>query len=221
MYTIRFSVEQLFDRCIASSVAHAVYTFKNPFFSYSQSWYGNNFSFHYGTARGTISFNDDHTLAAGAIREEKSFRRSWYPGIRASQLFADAPQAVRMLAEEQALEFLHDSEGDFTGPMATTVFWSDGGQMIFPDNKEDFAQHGSAFVELLMSETDVFRGWIFEEFLEENEDIQAFEFFYKAHQNGEKKVRLPNSLRYLKKTEGTQEGRESLKEIGIEWGGLF
>ena len=44
--------EQLYNNCIYSSVAHAIFVLKAPLFNYTQSWDGINYNFNYGTTKG-------------------------------------------------------------------------------------------------------------------------------------------------------------------------
>ena len=39
--------EQLYNNCIYSSVAHAIFVLKAPLFNYTQSWDGINYNFNY------------------------------------------------------------------------------------------------------------------------------------------------------------------------------
>ena len=64
---LKMTFNELYERCIYSSAAHAVANLRFPFFSYEQSWDGNNFSFKPGS-EGTISFDFDTKIIAGALK---------------------------------------------------------------------------------------------------------------------------------------------------------
>ena len=84
--------EQLYNNCIYSSVAHAIFVLKAPLFNYTQSWDGINYNFNYGTTRGTITFDLSGQTVTGAARDDTSIRRKWYPVYKAISLFDQAPE---------------------------------------------------------------------------------------------------------------------------------
>lgn len=89
--------ETLYYNCIYSSIAHAISNLKDPFFSYTQSWDGNNYCFHDGSERGTISFDLSEHILSGAAREETSMRIKWYPNYKAISLYEGAPIKIKFV----------------------------------------------------------------------------------------------------------------------------
>ena len=106
--------EQLYNNCIYSSVAHAIFVLKAPLFNYTQSWDGINYNFNYGTTRGIITFDLSGQTVTGAARDDTSIRRKWYPVYKAISLFDQAPEKNRLLAHNETLEYLYDEEGGFS-----------------------------------------------------------------------------------------------------------
>ena len=121
--------EQLYNNCIYSSVAHAIFVLKAPLFNYTQSWDGINYNFNYGTTRGIITFDLSGQTVTGAARDDTSIRRKWYPVYKAISLFDQAPEKNRLLAHNETLEYLYDEEGGITQPMATIAFWNEGNEI--------------------------------------------------------------------------------------------
>ena len=106
---LHFTFEELYKRCIFASAAHAVANLKFPFFSYEQSWDGDNYSFKM-SSEGTISFDFSKKIIAGAGIDNESPRFMQYPEFQAIELFSDAPDRIRHLAEREALQYLRLTE---------------------------------------------------------------------------------------------------------------
>lgn len=64
---LQMTFNELYERCIYSSIAHAVANLRFPFFSYEQSWDGDNFSFK-PDSEGTISFDFEKNYCRGDNR---------------------------------------------------------------------------------------------------------------------------------------------------------
>ena len=146
MTKLHSTFQELYDNCVYSSIAHAISNIKYPFFAYTQSWDGINYSFHYGSSRGTIAFDLPNKVLVGAIRDEKSTRRTWYPKYKAIELFDEAPEIARHLADAEALQYLFDEIDWMTMPVATTAFWNEGDQIVCRDGPEDFILNGGEYI---------------------------------------------------------------------------
>ncbi len=212
---IDITPQNLYFNCIYASVAHAVYVFKNPFFAYEQSWDGNNYSFQYGTARGTISFDAEADLIAGAARDDSSPRLSGYPEMNAASLFDEAPLPVKKLAVSETLQYLYDTKGGQKKPMATVSFWSEDNKIVLSDTMNDFSQNGGAFLLILTDSFENEKNFFLNEYEFNNEEIELVEMIYKSFLDGNKKIKLNRDWKYLLKGKEYSEGHISLAEIGI------
>lgn len=217
MEKIDISFDTLYERCIYSSLAHAVYTFRDPFFAYEQSWDNLNYNFCFGSTRGTISFDKTHCVVAGAVREDISTRRQWYPSKQACELFASAPQDVFQLAKKETLEYLYDTIDDISCPVATAVMWHDGTQLFLSDEKQVFAKHGGNFVLLLSNPAfDLNQFWK-NQYTLTREELILIDEISKSINKDNRLVTLPSEYKtMLKASNGFNEGLESLMELGIK-----
>lgn len=209
------SFRMLYERCVFSSLAHAVYTFKEPFFSYEQSWDNQNYSFYVGTTRGTISFDQSKGIIAGAARDDKSKRRNWYPQKQAIELFAPAPEKVLKLAREEALEYLYDTVGEATCPVATVAMWHDGKNLFLSDEAPTFKQNGGEFILLLCDPSfDLVKFWK-EQYQLSDEELSMVAMFYDHVIKGAPLALPKASIKSMQLAAGWNEGLESLSELGI------
>lgn len=172
-------IAQLYDNCVYSSIAHALFVLKEPFFSASQSWDGMNYSFNdFCGTRGTISFDLAAGIAAGAARDDKSKRRSRYPQFKAIELFTNAPENVKQLAEKDALEYLYDEEDGVTQPMATVAFWSVGGEIVIDEDIEEFKANGGEYLFIISVGHDELRDYWQEQYELSEKELSAVDLIY-------------------------------------------
>lgn len=138
---------QLYENCVYSSIAHAIFVLREPFFSAEQSWDGINYCFNdFEGTRGTISFDLAAGIMAGAARDDKSERVNRYPRFKAIELFANAPENVKALAQRETLEYLYDEVNGSTQPTATIAFWSTGGEIVINEDIEEFRKNGGEYL---------------------------------------------------------------------------
>ena len=216
MDKIKISYRELYERCVLSSIAHAVYTFREPFFSYEQSWDKKNYSFCVGSTRGTISFDDTLGVAAGAVRDDKSERIKLYPQKNAYELFEAAPAAIIRLAKDEALEYLYDTIGEVTRPVATVALWNDGNDVILSDERSTFVGHGGEFILLLCDlSVDLGHYWR-EQYSLSDDELALVGMLTTAVLNGQTFTLPKNFKKMLKKSVGLKEGLEALDELGID-----
>ncbi len=197
-----------------SAVAHAINNLKEPDFAYEQSWDGDNYSYHFGSGRGTIAFDLKRNIVAGAHRAEDSERNSWYPGYDAMDLFTCDNQYVKQLATNETLEYLYDTRDGVTKPVATIAFWIDDNDLYLSDNGESFRLHGGEFLldVLLLEPEDIKQYWK-EQYHFGEEEAELVEYVYRCIV-----AYKPISKRQVKKLinrkqSGYKECLESLKEM--------
>lgn len=180
---------QLYDNCVYSSIAHAIFVLKEPFFSAEQSWDCMNYSFLYGSTRGTISFDLSGKILAGAARDDTSRRRSRYPQFKAIELFANASENVKRLAEKETLEYLYDEVNSSTQPTATIAFWSVGGEIVIDEDIEEFKANGGEYLFIISVGHDELRDYWQEQYDLSVEELSAVDLIYERFK-ARKEIRL-------------------------------
>lgn len=170
---------QLYDNCVYSSIAHALFVLKEPFFSASQSWDGMNYSFNdFSGTRGTISFDLSGNILAGAVRSDESEQCNLYPEFKAIELFANAPENVKLLAQKEALEYLYDEADGVTQPIATAAFWSVGGEIVIDEDIEEFKANGGEYLFTIGVSHEELRDYWRGEYDLNNEELAAVDLIY-------------------------------------------
>ena len=206
---------QLYDNCVYSSIAHAVFILKEPFFSAGQSWDGMNYCFNdFSGTRGTISFDPDGGIMAGAARDDNSERVRKYPSFKAIQLYENAPDNVRQLAQKEALEYLYDKRDGVTQPMATVAFWSVGGDIVIDEIIDSFKKNGGSYLLTIAVSYDELCSFWREEYNLSDEEVSAVELIYKHFANHEP-VKLEQIPIINQDREGYEDCITALEEIGI------
>lgn len=210
---------QLYENCVYSSIAHAIFVLREPFFSAEQSWDGINYCFNdFEGTRGTISFDLAAGIMAGAARDDKSERINSYPKFKAIELFANAPENVKSLAEKEALEYLYDEVGGSTQPTATVAFWSVGGEIVIDEDIEDFRKNGGEYLFAISVSHDKLRDYWQEQYEFSEEELSVVDFIFERF-----KTRKPISLdevpvikqKRIEAPNGYEECLTSLGELGI------
>lgn len=206
---------QLYDNCVYSSIAHAVFILREPFFTAGQSWDGMNYCFNdFSGTRGTISFDPDGGIMAGAARDDNSERVRKYPSFKAIQLFENAPDNVKELARKEALEYLYDERNGVTQPMATVAFWSVDGHIVIDEDVDSFKKNGGAYLLTIAVGYEELCSYWREEYDLSDEEVSAVELIYKCFANHEP-VNLEQFPIINQKCEGYEDCITALEEIGI------
>ena len=211
---LQVTFESLYDACLYSSLAHAVANAKNPLFAYAQSWDGINYSFHHGSSRGTITFDLSNKILAGAIRDEKSKRISWYPKFKAIELFNEAPDFAKVLASDEAFEYLLDEINGIIAPVITTAFWNEGDHIILCERKNDFSSNGGELIVNILVSMSELRAFWKEQYELTAQELELADDLFQWKKNGIKKINA--SKLTDPKGAGYNEFIESLTEIGFE-----
>lgn len=211
------TVDELFHNCLYSSIAHAVYTLKNPFFAYEQSWDSYNYSFHFGSSRGTIAFDLKRKIVAGAMRKEDSPRVFLYPDeMIAKDLFRQAPEEIIRLATNETLMYLYDTIGDFTGPVATTGFWLEKEKLFLCDSEAVFFQNGGEYIKVIFDNHKSLRTYWLEQYELSTREIDLVDEAFQLYLSGGNKLVLDRSYKSLTKQKGYEEMVKCFAEIGID-----
>lgn len=213
---IMVSFEQLYNNCIYSSVAHSIFILKAPFFAYTQSWDGINYSFNYGSTRGTITFDLSGHIMTGAARDDKSIRRKWYPVYKAISLFDQSPEKNKLLAENETLEYLYDEEGGIIQPMATIAFWNEGNEIYTNDDDMSFKTNGGEYILKIAESHNKLREYWREQYNLKYEELSAIDYIFNCLKDNQKIKKKDISI-INKKCNGHNECLESLSELGIHF----
>ena len=212
---LKMTFNELYERCIYSSTAHAVANLRFPFFSYEQSWDGNNFSFKPGS-EGTISFDFDTKIIAGALKEFESPRFRQYPEFQAVELFSDAPESVRRLADKDALQYMFEEIDGVVLPVATTAFWLDSeGLSIFDDSIDEFWENGGEFIRYLLGPFGELKEYLKDYSDLSTEETALIEYLFDMKMKGNLLITKKDLSGVDKKSEGYDEFMESLAELGF------
>ena len=181
---------QLYENCVYSSIAHAIFVLKAPFFSAEQSWDGMNYCFNnFEGTRGTISFDLTAGVMAGAARDDTSARRNRYPEFKATELFKNATDNVKRLAEKETLEYLYDEVNGSTQPTATIAFWSTGGEIGIDDDIKGFRNNGGEYLFTISVTYDKLREHWREQYELSEAELSAVDLIFERF-NSHKKITL-------------------------------
>lgn len=213
---MKISFNELYKRCVYSSIAHAVYTFREPFFAFEQSWDNKNFSFYINSTRGTISFDEGKQIVSAAARYESSNRIQLYPAKNAVDLFKGAPQDVVALAESEALQYLIDDVNGIQCPVATVAMWNKGNEITLSDSEDIFVEHGGDFIlKLCNLNFNLVDHWQ-QEYELTSIESDLINNIFTSFMSNQQIVLNKESKKMLKKSKGKKQGLESLGEIGIK-----
>lgn len=225
---LEYSPTQLYQNCLLKMCAHIAAIPKIPNISGEHSWDKINYSFHSsGTTDGTISFDVENNITVGALRCNTSKRILDYPAKRALDSFAEAGDAIRLLAENETLEYLlirfeqkksffGIQKPDFAVPVVTTVFWNEGDDIFSSDNQCDFRKNGGEYIdEICVSEDRLLKFLIDDYELTDDEIKFAKRLFALKGSNGKKIEREFFSTFLNSGSEGYDEFVEALLNFGV------
>jgi hypothetical protein len=215
--TLQISFDEMYDNCLYSSIANALSNAKYPFFAYTQSWDGMNYSFNYGSSRGTVTFSLSNKMIAGAARDDTSDRRNRYPAYQAVNLFDDAPNAIKTLAADEALQYLFDDINGQAMPVATTAFWNEGDRIVSCDSLDDFRDHGGEFILNIAGSKQELQQYLEEEYELSAEEIELADTLFELKKSGQTAISEHVIAVVDQNSEGYAEMLESLTEIGFEF----
>jgi len=209
------SFDTLFQNCIYSSIAHAVFVLDAPFFDYLQSWDGLNCSFIFHNTRGTISFYPEDQIVVGAARNEGSKRRSLYPNYDANELFSEAPEIVQEKARVDALEYLYDEAEGIVKPMATLGFWIENSIVYSKDDSEEFLNNGGEFFLIVSRSLMDVKDFCLEEYAFSDLEIDLVDYIYECYTEQKPMDNRRVASLVNESCSGYKQCVESLAEIGI------
>lgn len=211
---LNIDCNELYKKCIYSSIAHAICVLKTPFLSYEQSWDGYNYSYIIGSSRGIISFNLDENIFTGAVRNEKSERINWYPKFNAMNLYKGAPKKILRLAKNETIEYLYDVVKGRKKPVVTVAFWGVDNIIHLSDTESIFILNGGELVAEILDCRDLKAYW------KETYESDEYEFkviwqLYNLLENKKMYIELKDFPVINKSCEGYEECLESLSELGF------
>jgi len=216
-HKLEYPAKRLTSGCLYSSVAHAVANLKFPFFSYDQSWNGENYSFQFDRSRGTVTFDKENDLIVAAFRDDTSSRLLDYPEYKAAWLFSEADERVRKIAESETLEYLYYAFGKVSMPAATTAMWSEGDAMYSPDDDAAFIVNGGEFIGIICAPPEELAEHWIEQYEFTEDELAAVDYLYKSKCDGVARLALKDiPLAIDKGSDGYAEFLTSLSELSME-----
>lgn len=221
IYKFPLTKQQLWQGCMLATIAHAIMVAHYPELSSEHSWDGLNYSVQDSEgARGTITFSDSYYL--GAFRDDNSKRLSKKDGlVEYTAYFSGAPQGIKQLAEEEALQYLLVKVDGTVNPLITTAFWGNEKESISRDKYDDFVHNGGFLIK--------------KQLMDWNNGMESWREYYDMTQQQcdllkiiyTKKITQSNKIIKLNKyeigmiqtadDEGLDESRTSFGEIGVMW----
>lgn len=213
---IAISFDDLYKNCIYSSIAHAVFVLKEPYFSYTQSWDEYNYSFNYGSTRGTLSFYFDQHIVVGAARNEQSIRRNLYPNFDASELFEKASDFVRLMAVKDPLEYLYDEIDEVVKPVASIGFWLEESDLHTQDEAKEFIDNGGEYIFVISKRFSELKSFWTDEYQLSQSELDLVDYIYSCFIS-HASIKAKDVKKIInKKCIGYNECIDSLKEINID-----
>lgn len=212
---IQFKIQDLYKGCMLAAIAHAIMTACYPEGANEHSWDEMNYSVQDSAGtRGTITFCDNYCV--GAFRDD-----SIRPIEDIEEYFKYAPDTLKNLAKEEALQYLLDDVNGKTAPSITTAFWAMNDEFFSIDEFDEFMEKGGFLLENhIMSLDDAIEAW--KEYYDMTEEqCNLLKKLY------DKKIKYPSQKLVLTKEEmeainsndeeGMEESEISFNEIGIYW----
>lgn len=229
---LHISFDMIYERCLYSSIAHAVGNLRFPFLSYEQSWDNMNYGFRHGAFNyGTITFDLPNRVIVGAFRDEKSERMHWYPGYDAMSLFDEAPEHIKFLAKSEALQYqllghYYKYKWKFFGkgkyeptivvPVVTTALWGEGDNIYSCDSLDDFLIYGGEYISDITAPFQELQVYWQEYYDFVEEEMKLVSHLFEMKKSNKMKL-APDATEHLEKEDGGyEEFVISLVEIGFE-----
>ena len=141
--------------CVLATLAHAIFTARSPELANEQSWDGPNYNLQDSQgAIGTVTFDDRATV--GAFFDAHSARNPLSSDVHYehSTLLAEMPAGVKSLADRETLQYLLQEYEGTKVPLITSVFWSDGDELVAPEPWQDAFANGAHLIQTQLRPTD-------------------------------------------------------------------
>jgi hypothetical protein len=207
----------LYNGCVFAAIVNAITIPRFPDLAFEHSWDGRNYSVQDGMgSRGTVSFSDIGYV--GVFFDEHS-KRSPYRKVSSysvDSFFVGAPDALRNLAENEALQYVIDELNGIDQPVITAVFWSDGNNNIieYAVTWDDLVTDGGHLIERqLLPIDEAIARWRLDKDMTSTEIALAHSIYASriGESTGILALDLPTSTT-LSRLTGTTENLESIKE---------
>jgi hypothetical protein len=155
-FNLGASATQLWNGCILTTIAHAIFTAHHPELANEQSWDGINYNIQDSEgALGTVTFSPKGTI--GAFFDAHSPRNPFSSGEQGYDLsarIAEMPPELKVIAEEETLQYLlQDYNGQETS-LITAVFWSEDGNLVAAEPANEVFSNGAHLIQTQLKETD-------------------------------------------------------------------
>jgi len=228
-HQLKYSRQQLYQSCLLSMCVHIAAIPRLSYISHENSWDKCNYSFQDKfSTDGTISFDTINDVIVGAFRNNTSVRMNEYPTKIAMDLFAEANDDVRVIAQNETLMYLRMSfehkkgfifanKSDIIVPVVTTALWSEGDKIFSSDNESVFLENGGEYINKICVSKDELIEYLTDDYeLTDDEISFAEELFLIKISEKVQLVRTSFSDFINFQSEGYEEFISALLNFGIE-----
>lgn len=149
--------KSLYERCIMSSIAHAIMVGKYNLLASEQSWDGRNYNFqNMEGIRGVISFDEKFYVCV----TQNSIDYARYNEHRISELFYGAEEKIVKLAKDEALQYMLADYNGNSMPFISTAFWGDSNTNFSNQSETELIELSEKMImPYLYSEKDAKKYW--------------------------------------------------------------
>lgn len=146
MTNLEITRSQLFQGCVISSIAHAIWSRNYPFAKFWHYWDGNYC--HFNNLEGdfaSISFCQDETV--GVVFKKDHFQKKSLVTYQKclEETLDIIPPIKKNIVEETIQYFIQNIRGEEI-PLITNIFWNSGNIMLTTVNKSDWEDFWLTFL---------------------------------------------------------------------------
>ncbi len=218
--------KSLWPGSVLASIAHAIFTCRNPSLAHEQSWDGETYNIQDSAgSRASVSFVDRGQRYVGVFFYEASDRNPFSGGGEYSldQFFIGCPRALRDLANREALQYALQEYNGKSQPIITAALWADGeGEFVQAAEPWQVANENGAMLiaNQFMDPNAGLKSWQADYDLSDDEVSFIESIWLRKMAVREDLIRLSKDERaFLSRVasdeDGAEAGWESFRELGI------
>lgn len=214
MYNIEtLTANQVWQGVILASIAHAIMVAFYPELAHEHSWDGQNYSIQDSQGGiGTISFQGNEFIGVLRCNTE-----GYIDNL--TNYLKDVPNNLKVLAQNEALQYMRLEVNGNAMPIITTAFWSNDRKVFTVDGLEGFKENGGSLITNISNDVEsAIAAW--EEYYEMNDSqLSLLRILY------EKRISSPSAKIIISRTEiemicaceedAINESQTSFEEIGM------
>lgn len=147
----------LYERCIMASIAHAIMVGRYSLLAGEQSWDGYNYNFqNMEGIRGVISFCEGIYVCV----TQNNVEYAEYNEFHISKLFCGAEEKMIKLAKDEALQYMLVDYNGNSIPFISTAFWGDRNKNFSNQSETELIEISQKLImPFLYSESDAKKFW--------------------------------------------------------------